>query len=84
MQERCYYCNTVLIKFCSCKHRLVPHNARSKDHVTPLCRGGGRKVTCCTGCNNDKGRLTLEEYRVVWAFRNGMVPVSNFRFPGEK
>jgi len=85
MQELCFYCSKLLIKFASKKHRVVPPNARSKDHLTPICRGGrdSKKVTCCEECNNDKARLTLEEYRVVVAFRKGMINESNLLFPGE-
>jgi len=86
MQERCYYCNKQVMMFKSCDHKLVPHNARSKDHMTPVCRGGAGMgmVVCCTECNNDKARLTLEEYRVVRAYRMGIIAISNFKFPGEK
>jgi len=89
MQRKCYYCNVVMVQYrCDKKHRNRPRNAFSRDHLLPIDRGGKglayNQVDCCCACNGDKGRLTLEEYRVVRAFRTGMIAVSNFRFPGER
>jgi hypothetical protein len=89
MQRRCYYCNVELVKFVSNKqHRLNPPNGMTQDHMLPIDRGGKglakNKVYCCCNCNIDKARLTLAEYRLVVAFRNGKVGESDFKFPGEK
>lgn len=41
-------------------------------------------VTACRDCNQDKGHLTLEEYRVVVAFRYGKLDkLKEFKFYGE-
>ena len=92
MQETCYYCNVVLVKYIQStpKHRniQVPKNGKTKDHIEPLrIRGKGAEVStvpCCVECNQDKGRLTLDEFKAVVAFRKGFIQVHNFRFPGEK
>lgn len=96
MQERCFYCDTLLVRFISNrKHRLNPPNGHTRDHLTPSCRGAGKgTVACCCKCNNDKGMLTLDEYRVVRAYREAKDEqayvvyrdgtVVGFRFPGEK
>lgn len=58
---------------------------RSEDHVHPRARGGGRLfniVHCHRKCNEEKGALTLEQYREVIAMRQRL-PVAQFRFPGE-
>jgi hypothetical protein len=60
---------------------------RTRDHVTPRCRGGRVKVPCCHKCNTLKGNLNLEEYRVLVAYRNGLVPIEILRlvkFKGEE
>lgn len=58
----------------------------TKDHLLPKSRGGGggaNLVGCCQPCNSDKGSLTLEEYRLVIAFRKGMIVGAVMPFPGE-
>jgi len=92
MQHTCFYCNTVLVKFKSNKqHRINPPNGLTRDHLQPRDRGGreivDNTVYCCCNCNVDKARLTLQEYRAVLAYRNGMISddeLVNFQFPGEK
>lgn len=88
MQRRCYYCATVLIRFQSNKqHRINPPNGLTRDHLLPRDRGGcevpHNTVDCCCKCNVDKARLTLAEYRLVVAFRRGIVKEVEFKFPGE-
>jgi 5-methylcytosine-specific restriction endonuclease McrA len=85
----CFYCNTVLVKFVSNKrHRLNPPNGLTRDHLQPKDRGGAQLgnniVDCCCNCNVDKARLTLAEYRLVVAFRNGIIKGVQFKFPGEQ
>lgn len=89
MQDTCYYCNTVLVNWTHCKGKNnIPQNGRTRDHLVPrYIRGRGSRVpqvACCVACNQDKGRLTVEEFRVVVAFRHGMIAAVDFRFPGEK
>jgi 5-methylcytosine-specific restriction endonuclease McrA len=63
--------------------------AETREHLTPKVRGGshGRSqvVRACRACNLDKGHLTLEEYRLVVAYRNGLVQTyeTALRFHGE-
>jgi len=88
MQQACFYCGSVVVKFVSNKkHRLNPPNGKTRDHLIPHCRGGkaleNNTVTCCTTCNNDKGRLTLEEYRAAMAIRYGLLKEVPFKFKGE-
>lgn len=71
----CFYCGIP-----------IGNKTATRDHVQPLSRGGSRHgknlVWCCNQCNTDKGCLSLEEYRVVIAFRKGHV-WTNLSFPGE-
>ena len=87
MQRKCYYCDTKLVRFITnSRFRApAPHNGLTRDHLLPKARGGTGQMTvdCCCDCNNDKGRLTVEEYRVVVAFRKGMIAISDLKFPGE-
>jgi 5-methylcytosine-specific restriction endonuclease McrA len=51
----CWYCGDQLTK-----------RTQSKDHQLPLSRGGRggiNKVDCCKKCNNEKGDLTVDEFR---------------------
>ena len=89
MQRTCFYCNRVLVKFQSNKkHPINPPNGLTRDHLLPRDRGGkqlpGNTVDCCCLCNVDKARLTLAEYRVVVAFRLGMIGEAEYVFPGEQ
>lgn len=69
-------------------HRVSPQNGFTRDHLVPKDRGGKglleNQVNCCIGCNKDKSRLTVEEYRVVIAYRAGRVMKALYIFPGEK
>lgn len=55
LSPRCHYCeNPLTLK------------TTTKDHLTPLCRGGSNLidniVPCCLACNQAKGTMTEEEY----------------------
>jgi 5-methylcytosine-specific restriction endonuclease McrA len=58
------------------------------DHIIPraLTKGlpNNNVVACCPECNNKKRDLTIEEYRVLQAFRYGYVSGVTWSFPGEK
>jgi 5-methylcytosine-specific restriction endonuclease McrA len=60
---------------------------RTKDHLLPKIRGGngsGENIRyACYGCNSDKNRLDLNEYRVVRAFRAGVIPLPAYKFAME-
>ena len=43
--------------------------AATKDHVRPQSRGGKETILVCYGCNQDKGNLTLSEWRAVLSLR---------------
>lgn len=66
---QCFFCGEFLVPIGSSESR------KTIDHLTPRCRGGGIEksnlVDSCLGCNNEKGRLTLEEYRAVIEYRRG-------------
>jgi 5-methylcytosine-specific restriction endonuclease McrA len=73
---RCFYCD-----------KQLSRQKKTRDHLTPKSRNGSNRpnniVDACRDCNNLKGCLTLEEFRVVIAFRFGVVQKPKFRFPGE-
>lgn len=60
----CWYCGVSVLGPEAAAH-VFPHI----EHQQPLCRGGtehpSNLVPACHRCNAAKGRLTLEEYRVV-------------------
>lgn len=72
----CFYCD-----------RTLSRQKKTRDHVQPVSRNGSNSpkniVDACRQCNNLKGCLTLEEFRVVMAFRLGLVKNPRFKFPGE-
>lgn len=71
----CFYCG-----------KKIKFAGATKDHVRPISKGGSKHtnnlVWACFDCNQDKGNLLLEEYRVVLAFRKGYL-WTNYPFPGE-
>lgn len=86
----CFYCGCLLVKHLHVVGHPVPPNAWSLDHRKPKCRGGKgllhNKVPACYKCNLDKGSLTLEEYRVLMAYRANTFPqltLAAYKFAGE-
>jgi len=73
---RCFYCD-----------KLLSRLKKTRDHLQPKSRNGSNRpnniVNACRDCNILKGCLTLEEFRVVIAFRHGIVGKPKFEFPGE-
>lgn len=51
--------------------------SKSVDHLVPRSRGGkteqGNIVRACRKCNGEKHDLTLEEFRLLIAFRRGLI-----------
>lgn len=73
---RCFYCDKVL------NHRVA-----TKHHIQPLSRNGSNNpqniVYSCKDCVALKGCLSLDEFRVVIAYRMGLIKNINLKFPGE-
>lgn len=80
---KCFFCDCELTKSKGGKKR----NSWTKDHLIPRGRGGkglkNNTVDACRSCNADKGNLTLDEYRIVLAFRWNLLELPDFKFPGE-
>jgi 5-methylcytosine-specific restriction endonuclease McrA len=72
----CFYCDEPISRAKKTKDHLLPKSRHGSDQPYNL-------VDCCKPCNQLKGMLTLEEFRVVIAFRNGLIPPSKMKFPGE-
>ena len=72
----CFYCGKALSR-----------RRATKDHIIPRSKGGNDSCTnvvnACRLCNRDKGCLTLTEFRLVMAFRKGVLNPPAFKFPGE-
>jgi hypothetical protein len=63
------------------KKKPLPANYETRDHLTPIMRGGvkklhGHTVRCCNRCNMEKGCLTFDEFRAVHAYRKNKLLVS--------
>jgi 5-methylcytosine-specific restriction endonuclease McrA len=73
---RCFYCD-----------RQLSRQKKTRDHMTPKSRNGSSAprniVDACRPCNNLKGCLTLDEFRMVIAYRMGIAHKPEFKFPGE-
>jgi 5-methylcytosine-specific restriction endonuclease McrA len=89
--KTCFYCGVELTpppKLARHQKFIFPETTRTWDHQIPKSRGGHNiahnRVPCCQGCNVDKGGLTAEEYRVVVAFRNGLVQKPDVLFNAER
>lgn len=89
--KRCFYCGIETTPALPHKRKekvAQPPTTRTWDHQIPKSRGGrGLTHNCviaCQGCNVDKGGLTAEEYRVVVAFRNGIIKKPDVLFNAER
>lgn len=83
--DLCFYCDGPLFnarglgaKLGSKAPQNPRHPGRTWDHRVPHV-----KVPACEPCNVDKGSLTVDEYRVVLAFRYGYIRDVQHMFPGE-
>jgi hypothetical protein len=84
----CFYCGIETTTARGPKSKPLPDNYRTKDHMLPKSRGGDglrhNTVLCCDKCNREKGCLTFDEYRAVWAFRNKMIVLPDVKiFAGD-
>ena len=74
--SECFYCGKPLSR-----------KVKTRDHVVPQSRNGSSSpsniVDACKPCNGLKGCLDLEEFRLVIAYRKGLVKRSKMLFPGE-
>jgi 5-methylcytosine-specific restriction endonuclease McrA len=63
----CPYCGVTMTR----RSGHLANTAPSRDHLIPFSRGGlnvtENIIVCCRGCNEDKGKLTAEEYAAVRA-----------------
>ena len=87
----CFYCGRTCRSRPSRPSRKGnrPGDACTTDHLTPRSRGGTNDpdnvVLACRQCNEDKGDLDLEEFRLVLAYQRGLIEATDaLRFPGER
>lgn len=74
----CFYCGTKMTtrkKFGAKSPRYA-----SVDHKIPTSRGKehseripNNTVRCCQGCNRKKGNQTIEEFRILTMYRQGLL-----------
>jgi hypothetical protein len=80
----CFYCGRPIRKVPVKLHTRPPEDLQTRDHPLPKSKGGQETVWSCLGCNETKRDLTLDEFRVVQAFRAGLVPLPAYKFAMEK
>src|SRR5579863_2101593 len=72
----CFYCGKELSR-----------KKKTRDHMQPKSRNGSSQprniVDACRKCNQLKGSLTLEEFRLVIAYQKGLQKPATMLFPGE-
>jgi 5-methylcytosine-specific restriction endonuclease McrA len=65
----------------------ISRKNKTRDHLLPTSRNGSNSpkniVDACKPCNNLKGCLDLEEFRLVVAYRKGLIRKAKMLFPGE-
>lgn len=79
----CFYCGRSV---CAWKQKLgmpPPPDMRTADHLHPKSKGGTKIVTACHKCNDEKRDLTLDEYRLIRAFRAGKIGLPEYKFAAE-
>ena len=73
----CFYCG-----------RELSRKKKTRDHKQPRSRNGisapQNIVAACRPCNQAKGGLTLEEFRLVIAYQKGLIKEAKMLFPGEE
>lgn len=73
----CFYCGKPLSR-----------KKKTRDHMQPKSRNGSGAnrniVDACRTCNQLKGCLTLEEFRLVIAYQKGLIGRAEMLFPGER
>jgi HNH endonuclease len=83
----CFYCGRPLRKVAFAPHTIPPRDAATRDHLIPK-RLRGKKdcptVSACLVCNKEKNDLTVSEYRLLRAFRAGLVPLPEYKFAAEE
>ena len=80
----CFYCGRAAWAWKYQSGVNPPNDTLTADHVIPKSHGGTQLVPSCRGCNLDKKNLTLDEFRVVRAFRAGLLPVPDYKFTAEQ
>lgn len=88
---KCFYCGVDTFKGVDSSRSgvlLHPHTL-TRDHVISKMRGGrglsNNKVHCCLRCNQEKGPLSMEEYRAAMMLRAGLLQITaKVLFHGEK
>lgn len=75
-QAHCYYCGSALLGR-GRKSKFYPKDHRATlDHVIPKAAGGRGEdnfVAACQACNEEKGCLSVDEFRAVVAVREGIL-----------
>jgi 5-methylcytosine-specific restriction endonuclease McrA len=76
--RHCFYCGDPLTR-----------KTGTRDHLQPSSRNGTNDasniVLACKPCNASKGNMTLEEFRLIVAFRRGLLKaVPKLKFCGEE
>ena len=80
----CFYCGRSVWEWKYRMYAATPPGARTKDHLHPRSKGGTQLVTACHECNDEKRDMTLNEYRLIRAFREGLLPVPDYKFAAEQ
>ena len=80
----CFYCGRAVRVWKYQIHAQKPLDSHTWDHVVPKSKGGTKKVTACHGCNDEKRDMTLDEYRLIRAFRAGMIALPEYKFAAEQ
>lgn len=62
---------------CYCAKDIVFASQVTKDHVVPLVKSGNNKKVnkfiCCSSCNNEKGPMSIVEYKLLLLKKTGGV-----------
>jgi 5-methylcytosine-specific restriction endonuclease McrA len=80
----CFYCGRPIRKVAYKEYTRSPEDALTLDHVVPKSQGGNRVVSACWACNQAKRDMTLDEFRIVRAFKAGLIPLPAYKFAAEE
>ena len=80
----CFYCGCPVREVKLKMYQSSPPEQKTADHVIPKSKGGTKIVIACYGCNDEKRDMTLDEYRLIRAFRAGKVLLPEYKFAAEE
>lgn len=67
--DNCHWCGRALLFRWTKRKTRIPLLAATFDHLIPECHAGGwhpdNLVLACHECNNDRGQMSVDDFRII-------------------